>query len=93
MLLQSAEEELLEAESEKIKTMILEMDIPLLRVTGPTPAVISKISDIYRRVLYLKHEEAKELYCVREMIDEAVKNEKISKEIRVEFDENPLYAY
>ena len=93
MLLQSAEEELLEAESEKIKTMILEMDIPLLRVTGPTPAVISKISDIYRRVIYLKHEDAKELYRVREMIDEAVKNETISKEIRVEFDENPLYAY
>lgn len=93
MLLQSAEEDLLESESEKIKTMILEMDIPLLRVTGPTPAVISKISDIYRRVIYLKHEETKELYCVREMIDEAVKNEKISKEIRVEFDENPLYAY
>ena len=93
MLLQSAEEDLLESESEKIKTMILEMDIPLLRVTGPTPAVISKLSDIYRRVIYLKHEETKELYCVREMIDEAVKNEKISKEIRVEFDENPLYAY
>ena len=93
MLLQGADEDILEAESEKIKTMILEMDIPLLRVTGPTPAVISKISDIYRRVIYLKHEEAKELYCVREMIDEAVKNETISKEIRVEFDENPLYAY
>ena len=93
MLLQSAEEDLLESESEKINTMILEMDIPLLRVPGPTPAVISKISDIYRRVIYLKHEETKELYCVREMIDEAVKNEKISKEIRVEFDENPLYAY
>ena len=93
MLLQGADEDILEAESEKIKTMILEMDIPLLRVTGPTPAVISKISDIYRRVIYLKHEDAKELYRVREMIDEAVKNETISKEIRVEFDENPLYAY
>ena len=93
MLLQGADEDILEAESEKIKTMILEMDIPLLRVTGPTPAVISKISDIYRRVIYLKHEDAKELYRVREMIDEAVKNETISKEIRVEYDENPLYAY
>ena len=93
MLLQGADEDLLEAESEKIKTMILELDIPLLRVTGPTQAVISKISDIYRRVIYLKHEDVKELYCVREMIDEAVKNETISKEIRVEFDENPLYAY
>ena len=93
MLLQSADEALLEAEAEKIKTSILEMEIPLLRVTGPTPAVISKISDIYRRVIYLKHEDTSELYRVREMIDKAVKNETIHKEIRVDFDENPLYAY
>ena len=93
MLLQSTDEALLEAESEKIKTSILEMDIPLLRVTGPVPAVISKLSDVYRRVIYLKHEDTKELYLVREMIDKAMKNEIIHKEIRVEFDENPLYAY
>ena len=93
MLLQSEDEALLEVEAEKIKTGILEMDIPLLRVTGPTPAAISKLSDIYRRVIYLKHEDMKKLYRVREMIDEAVKNETIKKEIRVEFDENPLYAY
>ena len=69
------------------------MDIPLLRVTGPVPAVISKLSDVYRRVIYLKHEDTKELYLVRKMIDKAIKNETIHKEIRVEFDENPLYAY
>ncbi len=93
MLLQSADDRLLESEAEKIKTSILEMDIPLLRVTGPTPAAISKLSDIYRRVIYLKHEDAKELYKVREMLENAVKNGTIHKEIRVEFDENPLYAY
>ncbi len=93
MLLQAEDENLLEAEAEKIKTMIMEMDIPLLRVTGPAPAVISKLSDVYRRVIYLKHEETKELYRVREWIDEAIKKEIISKEIRVDFDENPLYAY
>ena len=69
------------------------MEIPLLRVTGPTAAVISKLNDIYRRVIYLKHEDTKELYRVREMIEKSVKNEEIHKEIRVEFDENPLYAY
>ena len=93
MLLQSADEALLDAEAEKIKTAVLEMDIPLLRLTGPTPAVISKLSDVYRRVIYLKHEDSKELYKVREMIEAAVVNETIHKEIRVEFDENPLYAY
>ena len=93
MLLQSADEILLEKEADKIKTAVLEMEIPLLRLTGPTPAVVSKISDIYRRVIYFKHEDTKELYRVREMIDEMVRSEKIHKEIRVDFDENPLYAY
>lgn len=93
VLLQSENEELLETEAEKIKTMIMEMEISLLRVTGPSPAVVSKISDVYRRVIYLKHEDAEKLYQVRTMIDEAVKNGKITKEIKVEFDENPLYAY
>ena len=93
MLLQSADETLLEKEADQIKTAVLEMEIPLLRLTGPTPAVVSKISDIYRRVIYFKHEDTKELYRVREMIDEMVRSEKIKKEIRVDFDENPLYAY
>lgn len=93
MLIQSANEELLEKEAEKIKTMVMEMEISLLRVTGPTPAVVSKISDIYRRVIYLKHEDTKELYRVRDYIEQEVKKETIHKEIRVDFDENPLYAY
>ncbi len=93
MLLQSENEALLEKEAEKMKTQILEMDIPLLRITGPAPAVISKLNDIYRKVIYLKHEDAKYLYQVREWVDEAVKNKKIDKQVRVEFDENPLYAY
>ena len=93
MLLQAADETLLEREAEAMKISILEMEIPLLRLTGPTSAVVSKISDIYRRVIYLKHEDMKELYRVREMIDEMVRSEKINKEIRVDFDENPLYAY
>ena len=93
MLLQAADETLLEREAEAMKISILEMEIPLLRLTGPTSAVVSKISDVYRRVIYLKHEDTKELYRVREMIDEMVRSEKINKEIRVDFDENPLYAY
>lgn len=93
MLLQSKDEELLEKEAEKIKEKILMLEIPLLRVTGPAPAVISKLNDSYRRVIYLKHENAGELYRVREWIEEAVQKEMISKEIRVEFEEDPLYAY
>ena len=93
MLLQGEDENLLEQEAEGIKEAILEMEIPLLRVTGPAPAAITKLSDIYRRVIYLKHEETKYLYQVRDHVENLMKEEKIGKEIRVEFDENPLYAY
>lgn len=93
VLLMSEEEALLETEAEKMKTKIMEMEIPLLRITGPAPAAVSKISDIYRRVIYLKHEDTNRLYQVREMLEKAVQQEEIGKEIRVEFDENPLYVY
>lgn len=89
VLLQSGDEELLEKEAERIKEAILEMDIPLLRLIGPAPAMISKINDLYRRVIYLKHENPVVLYKVRDMLETAVKYKKIKEEIRVEFDESP----
>ncbi len=93
MLLMSENEELLDREANRIKEDILKMELPLLRVTGPAPAVFSKLNDIYRQVIYLKHENVRELYKVRDRIAQAVKEEQINKEIRVEFDKNPLYAY
>lgn len=87
MLLQSMEEEVLEKEADRIKEAILKMDIPLLRLTGPAPAAISKISDLYRRVIYLKHEDPNILYRVRDMVENAVKLKKINEKIRVDFSE------
>ena len=88
MLLQSVDEELLDKEAERIKEAILKMDIPLLRLTGPAPASISKISDLYRRVIYLKHEDPNILYRVRDMVENAVKLKKINEKIRVDFSES-----
>lgn len=93
ILLQSETEALLEEQSEKIKTRILDLEIPLLRITGPVPAVVSKVSDVYRRVIYLKHEETKYLYRIRDLLEEDIRQGAIRNEIRVEFDENPLSVY
>lgn len=93
MLLMSEEEKLLEEEAEKIKTKLLELEIPLLRITGPMPGAVAKLSDVYRRVIYLKHEDAVCLYRIRNLMEEAIRQGKFNKEIRVEFDENPLSVY
>lgn len=86
ILLMSEKEELLETEAKKLKNQILEMELPLLRVTGPAPAAIYKLNDIYRRVIYVKHEDQKILFQVRKMIEEKIKDQSISDEIRIEFD-------
>lgn len=94
LLLLSENEELLDAEAERIKERILQLEIPLLCVTGPAPAAVAKISDVYRRVLYLKHEDREVLKKVRDRLEaEASKEAFHEKEIRLEFDENPLHAY
>lgn len=86
VLLMSEEEALLEKEGEKLRTWLLEMELPLLRVTGPAPAAIYKLNDIYRRVIYVKHEDQKILYGVRKMIEEKIKDQMLRNEIRIEFD-------
>lgn len=86
ILLMSEKEELLETEAEQVKTRILEMDLSLLRVTGPAPAAVYKLNDIYRRVIYVKHEDPKVLFHVRKMIEEKMKDQTINGEIRIEFD-------
>lgn len=86
ILLMSENEALLETEAEKMKNQMLEMELPLLRVTGPAPAAIYKLNDIYRKVIYVKHEDPKILFQVRKMIEEKIKDQSISGEIRIEFD-------
>ncbi|MGN0334572.1 MAG: primosomal protein N' [Lachnospiraceae bacterium] len=93
LLLLSEDEILLEKEAEKIKELIMEQEIELLRVTGPAPAAVSRISDIYRRVIYLKHEKKEILYQIRNKIEKSIAEGLINSQIRLEFDENPLHMY
>ncbi len=93
LLLQSEEEALLETEAEKIKELVLGMEIDILRITGPAPAAVSKINDIYRRVIYFKHERKEILYQIRNEIENYAASGEISGKVLLEFDENPLHLY
>ena len=59
-----------------------------LRIIGPGDATISKMNDLYRRVIYIKCQSIEDLKSTREKIEE-YKHENIS----ITLDVNPVMAY
>lgn len=55
---------------------------------GPTDAAVSKISDLYRKVLYLKHKERKVLIFLKDEIEKYTKNKVEFQNIMFQFDFN-----
>ncbi len=59
-----------------------------LRVIGPSDATISRIKDLYRRVIYIKGKEEESLYNIRRLIDAYERDG-----IKVVVDVNPVNMY
>ena len=63
-----------------------------LYVIGPTQAAVSKINDLYRHVLYLKHSDYERLVRIKDMLEAYIK-EQDYKNISIQFDFDPMNAY
>lgn len=61
-------------------------------VIGPTDAQIKKIEDVFRRVIYIKSVDIKQLVACKDKVEEYV-DSKGEKNIRVTFDFDPIYGY
>jgi len=64
-----------------------------LELIGPASAYISKTKDIYRRVLYIKHESYNTLVMVKDNIENNMDIFTINKQINIQFDFNPMTIY
>lgn len=64
-----------------------------LRVVGPTTPVISKIKDMYRRILYLKSEDASVVLQGKDSLEQFAGGMEEQGEIRIYFDLNPMRGY
>ena len=64
-----------------------------VRVIGPTAPVISKIKDIYRRVIYLKSPEEDFLLQAKDQLEIYLASLGQQEECRVYFDLNPMKGY
>lgn len=63
-----------------------------LSVIGPAPAGISKINDLYRHVLYLKHTEYERLVQMKDMMEQYSREREI-RNVSIQFDFDPMNAY
>lgn len=63
-----------------------------MQVIGPASALISKINDIYRFVIYCKHKDYDQLIRYKDEIENFL-NQTIHKEQNVQFDFDPMDSY
>lgn len=65
-----------------------------IQVMGPSNAAIYKINDIYRRVIYLKTKEYRDLVGIKDALDRYLRSnrekEKAFSTVNVQFDFNPM---
>ncbi len=64
-----------------------------MQIIGPTDANLSKINDIYRRILYIKDEEYDRLTLLKDFLERYTEVSTRMKEATVQYDFNPMIGY
>ncbi len=64
-----------------------------LMVIGPSKAGLSKLNDIYRYVIYLKHQENDVLIQVKNRLQVYLNRAEKYRSLSVQFDFNPMNGY
>lgn len=87
------DEALLGRQAAFMETCIEEGHVEGMAVIGPADAALARKNDIYRKVIYLKHEQEKVLLEVKEELEKEMEKETVWQKVHVQFDLNPLNAY
>lgn len=82
--------------------LVLDMFVQLIKrsfpeeeapyIIGPTQAALSKINDLYRHILYLKHADYEKLADIKDMLETYGKGQDY-RNLSIQFDFDPMTAY
>lgn len=64
-----------------------------VQVIGPADPSVSKINDIYRKIIYIKHADYRELVEIKDRLENFLQNDKNAGNINVQFDFNPMNGF
>lgn len=95
VLMTSRDEKLLDNVSDKVKKLTDEAFLREkgFRVIGPADAGISKINDIYRKVIYYKNPHYEKLVEIKDYIEKETEQWEELKKVSIQFDFNPMSGF
>lgn len=64
-----------------------------LRLIGPANAAVAKVKDIYRKVIYFKHEDYQELVKIKDVLEQFVNSHREFANVTIQFDFNPMNGF
>lgn len=93
ILVTDKNEEFADFATKDIANRIEKSNLEGLRIIGPSKASISKINDVYRNVIYIKHPDADILIKVKNAILRYLDMVDVYKNLQIQFDFNPMGIY
>lgn len=64
-----------------------------VQIVGPADATVTKINDVYRKVIYIKAKEYQTLVNIKDQVEEWNKRQKNNKNVNIQFDFNPMSGF
>ena len=93
ILISGKEEKLLETASSYIKSYAERVNRNEVRIIGPTSPSVGKVNDVYRKVIYLKHEEYGVLIDLKDKLEKYIEINSGFKDMWIQFDFNPMRIF
>ena len=72
-----------------LKNEVKSCNIEKLGIIGPADAPVSKINDIYRKVMYIKHEDYDVLVRIKDRLDDLIHEDRSFSNVNILYDFNP----
>lgn len=94
VILTGPEEEQLQLAADYLKSFLKRIDPGgRMQIVGPASPYVAKVSDVYRRVLYLKEAQAQILIEAKNRMEQYIEANKGFQTLRVQFDLDPMGVF
>ncbi len=74
-------------------TAFIEITDDQILVIGPSDATVAKVNDVYRRLVYLRHNDYQRLILMKDKIEKYLQDSKGFSDVNVWFDFDPMNAF
>ena len=94
ILMTGPNEKLLETAADYLKKFAHRMDKrKQIQTIGPASPYVSKVKDVYRRILYLKSDDYNALIQIKDKLEQYIEINTGFKTMRIQFDFNPMNVF